>query len=710
LFTNGIIHLSRAGVSVLLDARGPGQPVLLHWGRDLGLPGPDELKALVHSMTPAVPHAGADAVVSRGLLPERALGYRGRPGLSGHRGGAAFAPLLQLTGVQVAEDGATAVILTQDLSAGLAVRSELELTPSGVLRVAHEVTNNGESAYQLVELAAVLPLPAVAAEGMDFTGRWCAERIPQRRMLAQGAWVRENRRGRTSADASFVTVAGTAGFGNRHGEVWAVHLAWSGDQVTWTEMQPDSTRVIGAAELLAPGEIELAPGEGYRTPDVFAAYSQAGLDGATGRFHRLVRDRPQHPSSARPVVLNTWEAVYFDHDLDRLKGLADTAAKVGVERFVLDDGWFGGRRDDTTSLGDWVVSTDMWPDGLGPMVHHVSALGMQFGLWFEPEMINEDSDLFRAHPEWVLGPADRLPPRARHQQVLDVARPEAAEYLFGQIDVLVKQYRISFIKWDHNRDLVDAVHDGRAGVHAQTLAVYALMDRLKKSNPGLEIESCSSGGARVDLGVLQHTDRFWTSDCNDALERQHIQRWTQQLIPPELLGTHVGPPTAHTTGRTQDLAFRAATAFFGHLGIEWDIDAAGEADQASLTQLIADHKRLRSLLHTGTVVNADHPDPAATVHGVVATDRSAAVFCYAQLTMSLPEIPAPAILVGLDPDRTYRVVPLMPVGPSALVERVPPPWLSAGEVTLTGRMLSTVGLPMPVLRPEQALLLEVSAV
>lgn len=280
--TNGIIHLSRAGVSVLLDARGPGQPVLLHWGRDLGLPGPDELKALVHSMTPAVPHAGADAVVSRGLLPERALGYRGRPGLSGHRGGAAFAPLLQLTGVQVAEDGATAVILTQDLSAGLAVRSELELTPSGVLRVAHEVTNNGESAYQLVQLAAVLPLPAVAAEGMDFTGRWCAERIPQRRMLAQGAWVRENRRGRTSADASFVTVAGTAGFGNRHGEVWAVHLAWSGDQVTWTEMQPDSTRVIGAAELLAPGEIELAPGEGYRAPDVFVAYSDAGLDGATG--------------------------------------------------------------------------------------------------------------------------------------------------------------------------------------------------------------------------------------------------------------------------------------------------------------------------------------------------------------------------------------------------------------------------------------------
>ena len=704
---SGILHLSDSGVSVLIDARGPGQPVLLHWGPDLGPLGPAELEVLVDSMIPAVPNAGADAVVRRGLLPERALGYRGRPGLSGHRAGAAFAPLLQLAGVEV--DGNTAIFLTQDLGAGLAVRSELELTPSGVLRVAHEVTNTGESPYQLSELAAVLPLPTVAVDGMDFTGRWCAERMPQRRSLAQGAWVRENRRGRTAADASFVTAAGTAGFGNRHGQVWAVHLAWSGDQVVWTELEPDSTRVIGAAELLAPGEIELAPGGSYRTPDVFAAYSDTGLDGVTHRFHRYIRARPSHPSAARPVVLNTWEAVYFDHDLDRLKALADTAAEIGVERFVLDDGWFGGRRDDSSSLGDWVVSTDMWPDGLGPLVEHVTSLGMGFGLWFEPEMINEDSDLFRAHPDWVLGPADRLPPRARHQQVLDVARPEAAGYLFDRIDSLVKEYGISFIKWDHNRDLVDAVHDGRAGVHVQTLAVYALMERLKKSNPGLEIESCSSGGARVDLGVLEHTDRFWTSDCNDALERQNIQRWTGLLIPPELLGTHVGPPHAHTTGRTHDLAFRGATAFFGHFGIEWDIDSAGQVDRDSLKQLISDHKRLRTLLHSGTVVNGDHPDPAATVSGVVAADKSAAVFCYAQLAMSLPEIPAPALLVGLDPDRRYRVVPLMPAGPSASIERTPAPWMAAGEVVLTGRTLATVGLPMPVLNPEQALLLEVTA-
>jgi len=701
-----VVHLRAAGVSVLIDCGPDAAPVLLYWGADLGSAAPHELAVLRDSMAAAVPRAVADELVPRALLPERALGYRGRPGLSGHRAGADFAPKLVVTAVQQSEDGNSVLISALDSDAGLSVISELELTPSGVMRVCHEVRNIGETSYELNELAVVLPIPDTATQLLDFTGRWCAERVPQRRDIAEGAWVRENRRGRTAADASFVTAAGTPGFANRSGNIWAVHLAWSGDQVSWTESQPDGTRVIGAAELLAPGEIVLQPSESYRTPEVFATYSDGGLDGVSARLHEMIRSRQQHPVSPRPVVLNTWEAVYFDHDVTRLMELANVAAQVGVERFVLDDGWFGGRRDDTSSLGDWVVSPDVWPHGLTPLVEHVAGLGMQFGLWFEPEMINTDSDLFRAHPDWVLAPVDRLPPAARHQQVLDVARPEAAEYLFNQIDSLVKQYRIHFIKWDHNRDLVHAVHQGRAGVHVQTRALYRLIESLKAANPGLEIESCSSGGARVDLGILRHADRFWTSDCNDALERQHIQRWTQLLIPPELLGTHIGPPVAHTTGRTHSLAFRAATAFFGHFGIEWDIAKIDAQELTALTVLIAEYKRLRPLLHSGKVVNSDHPDPAATVHGVVALDQSAAVFCYTQLTMSLSESPRPARFVGLDPERRYRVRPLLPVGPSGTVERTPAHWLAAGEVTLSGRQLAQIGLPMPILYPEQALLLE----
>ncbi len=702
-----IVHLRRAGVSVLVDARGPGQPVVLHWGTDLGELNQGELAALARGLVPAVPNAVTDDPLPRGLIPEGSLGYRGRPGLSGQRSGADFAPQLQLATIEL--EGGSADFLLTDETAGLAVRSCWRLADSGVLQVHQELTNIGAAAYQLAELAVILPVPAQAEEVMDFTGRWCRERAPQRRPFAFGSWTRENRRGRTGADSAFVMIAGSAGFANRHGQVWAVHLGWSGDQVTWAEAHPDGTRVLGAAELLTPGEIELAAGQSYRTPSVFAAHSAAGLDGVSDRFHAYLRARPSHPQSARPAVLNTWEAVYFDHDLARLTRLADQAAEMGIERFVLDDGWFGGRRDDTSSLGDWDVSPEVWPDGLEPLVSHVVGLGLQFGLWFEPEMINVDSELYRAHPDWVLGPPGRLPPSARHQQVLDVANPDAFDHLFGKIDGLVKKYRISFLKWDHNRDLINAVHDGRPGVHAQTLAVYRLIDELKKANDGLEIESCSSGGARVDLGILARTDRVWASDCNDALERQHIQRWTGLLLPPELIGAHVGPPTAHTTGRTQSLSFRAATALFGHFGVEWDISSASAAERDALTEVITLYRRLRPMLHSGTVVNVDHPDPAATVSGVVAPDRSTALFSYAQLTTGVTEGPVPMRFSGLDPDRSYRVTVLDPAGGTGRIQRREPAWISDGEVTLPGRVLHEVGLALPVLQPEQAVLVELTA-
>lgn len=715
--TGRFAHLRRHGTSVLIDAGGSQQPVVLHWGADLGPLGEEELSLLASALVPAVAPGVADEPLARGLLPERACGYRGRPGLSGHRSGADFAPQLRLV-TATSEPGdprdrAAGIdeveFELRDDPAGLSVVSRWRLHDSGVLQVSHEVTNTGATPYDLAELAVVLPVPPSATEIMDFTGRWCRERSPQRRPFSFGAWTRENRRGRTAADSAFLTIAGSTGFGNRHGSVWAVHLAWSGDQVNWAEAQPDGTRVIGAAELLAPGEVELGPGDTYRTPDVLGAYSASGLDGISAKFHRYLRSRSTHPRSPRPAVLNTWEAVYFDHDLPRLTELADRGAAVGIERFVLDDGWFGGRRNDTTSLGDWDVSTEVWPQGLGPLVSYVRGLGMQFGLWVEPEMINPDSDLFRVHPEWVLGPPGYLPPAARNQQVLDVANPAAFDYLFAHLDGLVKQYSIDYLKWDHNRDLVNAVHHGRAGVHAQTQAVYRLLDALKQANPGLEIESCASGGARVDLGILARTDRVWASDCNDALERCHIQRWTGLLLPPELIGAHVGPPIAHTTDRTQSLAFRAAVAMFGHFGVEWDIASATEAERVGLAGAITLYRRLRPMLHSGTVVNLDHPDPAAMVYGVVADDRSAALFSYVQLTSGATENPVPITFSGLDQHRTYVVTVLELAGGPGIKQRKPPPWISRGDITLSGQVLESIGLELPILQAEQALLFELTA-
>ena len=702
-----VIHLRGGGVSLVLDARGGAGgplPVVLHWGADLGAALDGD--ALAEALAPPAARSAPDRPVRRRLLPMPADGWRLRPGLCGARpDGTGWSARLFVRSVRSTDDAAGVVVEAADPEAGLVLVTSLRLHPAGILESRHSLRNEGPAPYVVSRLAATLPLPARALEVLDLSGRWCRERTPQRHPLPQGAWVRESRHGRPGHDATLVLAVGTPGFGFRSGEVWAGHLAWSGDCVHWVERGADGHAGLGAGELLATSEVVLATGEEYASPPLLAAYSPAGLDGLTAAYHRFVRDRPSHPRAARPVVLNTWEAVYYDHGLERLTGLADLAARLGVERFVLDDGWFRHRRDDTAGLGDWYVAEDVWPRGLAPLIEHVRSLGMEFGLWVEPEMVNPDSDLFRAHPDWVLSAAGRLPPPWRHQQVLDLVNPECYAYIRDRLDGLLTGHDIAFLKWDQNRDLIEAGHAGRPAVHAQTLAVYGLLDELRGRHPTVEIESCASGGGRVDLGILARTDRVWASDTNDALERQTIQRWTQVLVPPELVGAHVGPARAHTTGRSHTLAFRVATAIFGHFGIEWDITSASAEEQKALAEAIAFYRRMRPLLHSGQVVRADHPDPAAYLHGVVAQDRSEALFAYVQLTTSSLETPGAARLPGLDGDRAYRVEPLAIAGTPGTQQATPPPWYDAGGVTLTGRALAEAGVELPVLLPEQALLL-----
>ncbi|MBM7076034.1 alpha-galactosidase [Micromonospora humida] len=725
-----VIHLRRGHTSLVLDARGPGLPRIVHWGTDLGPVPADDLPALLDVTVPPVVPSSFDAPTVLSLLPEASAGWSGRPGLAGHRHGRDWSTAFRLDAIDVddprgdvgdavrvahEEDdrggvGAARVsVRATDPGVGLTLTVEIALDPVGVLTVRHRLRNDADQPYEVRELTPVLPVPALATELLDLTGRWCRERAPQRHPWPHGAWVREGRHGRTGHDATLLLVAGTAGFGFGHGELWAVHTAWSGDHVTVAERRPTGESTLGGGELLAPGEIVLGPGEEYATPLLYAVHSTAGLDGLSDLLHTHLRARPEHPRTPRPVTLNVWEAVYFDHDLDRLRTLADRAAEVGVERFVLDDGWFTGRRHDRAGLGDWQVDADVWPAGLGPLIEHVRGHGMQFGLWVEPEMVNPDSDLFRAHPDWVLATPDRLPLPWRHQQVLDLANPAAYAHLLDRLDALLTgNPGISYLKWDHNRDLTEAGHAGRPGVHAQTVAAYRLLDELRARHPHLEIESCSSGGARVDLEILRRTDRVWASDTNDALERLSIQRWTGLLLPPELVGTHIGPGRSHTTGRVHTLGFRAVTALFGHHGIEWDIVALDPAERAELTAWVALHKRLRPLLHTGRVVRFDHPDPAVQAHGVVAHDRSRAVYAVSRVATSVTQTPGPVRLPGLDPARRYAVRPAQGVPEPDVMQITGPGWLPA--VTLPGSVLATVGLHLPALNPEQALLLEVDAV
>lgn len=700
-----LVHLRAAGVSVVVDLTGGALPRVLHWGRDVG----DVDLSVARRAWRPVPHGfPVDGEVEIAVLPQESAGFLGTPGLVGSRAGQDFSTrfVVRAHSVVTADDGTQRLTVDAgDDAARLGLTLVLELTAQGLVRQQAVLTNEADEVYGLDGLLLTLPVPSAATELLDFTGRWARERSPQRTAFNHGTRLRENRRGRTGYDSAFVLVAGTAGFANRTGEVWGLHTAWSGNHRSLAERSHYHHGLLGGGELLGSGEVRLARGESYTSPWVYGSWG-VGLDALADRFHAWMRARPQHPRSPRPVTLNTWEAVYFQHDLGRLTALADAAAGVGAERFVLDDGWFGDRRDDTRALGDWYVSADVWPDGLHPLVEHVTGLGLQFGLWVEPEMVNADSDLARAHPDWILRVPSRLPREARHQQVLDLAVPEAFAYILERLDALLTEYAIGYLKWDHNRDLVDAGHGGAPGVHGQTLAVYRLLDELRALHPGVEIESCSSGGARVDLEILQRTDRVWASDCIDALERQQIQRWTNLLIPLELVGAHIGSGTAHSTGRRHELSFRAATALFGHLGIEWDLQEADEQQRAELAAWIALYKEVRPLLHTGASVHEDVVDPTAAVHGVVAQDRGDALFAIATTGRSI-ETPLPRVaLPGLDPDALYDVRPQAPGDAVALA----PAWWTPEGVRLPGRLLSEVGLEAPLQAPERVALIRATRV
>ncbi|WP_235484113.1 alpha-galactosidase [Frigoribacterium sp. Leaf172] len=706
-------HLRLGGTSVVIDTPAQGLPGIVYWGPDLGEVSEEALVGLVTASRPQRVSGGVDEPTRLTLVPLQSDGWQGTPGLVGSRAGSDFAPAFEVDELAGAEDvegdGATLVVTADDAEVGLRLRIELRLDVHGLLHQTLRLTNTGDDVYDLHELAATFPLPHTAGEVLDTTGRHLRERTPQRHAVTVGRYDRESRRGRPGADATLVLAAGTPGFGFERGLVHAVHLAWSGNHRVSVERTVTGSTLTRAAELLGAGEVRLAPGESYDSPAAIGSWGD-GLTELSGRYHRLLRSRPQHPASPRPVTLNTWEAVYFDHDLARLSALADAGARVGAERFVLDDGWFRGRRDDTSALGDWYVDDEVWPDGLTPIIEHVTGLGLQFGLWVEPEMVSPDSDLARAHPEWILRPGSRLPVPARQQQVLDLSNPAVTDYLLERLDALLTENDIAYLKWDHNRDLLEAgagspVHPA---VHENVVALYALLDELRRRHPSVEIENCASGGARVDLGILDRTDRIWASDCIDPIERLTIQRYTNLLVPYELTGAHVSGPRSHSTGRRHDLSLRAGVALPGHFGIEWDISSLEPDVEAELTSWVAAHKRHRDLLHRGTAVFADLPDASMDLRGVVSADRSHALYTFTQVSASASYPPGPMTFPGLDDDRTYRVALAEPTDVLGGPGQSPLPWAVDGVVA-PGRALRLGGVQAPVLFPESLVLLEVTA-
>ena len=672
--------------------------------------------------TPAEGDGGPTPLVPNGpgmpLLGEHARGLFTRPHLRGHR--IASTGDVPATGLSwstklvcrsLEEGGDHVPVLTvraEDEVAGLAVTTELESVPGGVLRMRHTLTNIADGTYVVEGLEVVLPADDRYSEILDHTGRHERERTPQRRALTDGLWLRESRYGRPGLGAATMAVLGTPGCSTTYGEVLGVHVAWSGSSVLRVERDSATVATLGGGELLQPGEVALARGEQYTTPWVLFAAADDGLDGLAARWHSYQRALPTHPPQ-QPVVLNVWEAVFFDHDTDLLRGIVDRAARVGVELFVLDDGWFRHRRDDTAGLGDWVVDDQVWPDGLWPLVEHVRAAGMSFGLWFEPEMVNPDSDLFREHPDWILSADGRTPLLERSQLVLDLSRPEVWDHLYTHVDAVLSEYPIDYVKWDHNRDLLEAGGGDRHGApvaHAQTVAFYRLLDALRTAHPGVAWESCASGGGRVDLGILGHVQRVWTSDMTDALARQEIQRSAVQLLAPEYVGAHVSSPTSHTTGRTLSLDFRAATALFGSFGIEWDLTKADDDELDRLAAWVDRYKRFRGLLHSGRVVRPESSDPSVLLHGVVRDDE--ALVAHVQMDESTSNRGVHVRVPGLEPTASYSLRWEGPVQRAAVSKSSPLPddGPTAGRL-VDGGTLAARGFWVPRRRPETVTLVHV---
>lgn len=710
---SGVIDLSGEDLGFVVDVA-EGVPVVLHWGAPLT---PGDLAAIVAAQENPLVFGGADVVARPGIVTLHADGSGGRPGLEGHRhGGRAWAPRFTLVDAETDDiagggggaGGRRLRVRGIDETAGLVITTEIERHDHGMVKMRASVSNQHPRRYLLDRLALSLPVPTRAAEVLTLTGAWGREARIRRDPWPSSAMLIEHRGARPTLARMPVIWALEAGTGEWQGEVWAVHLAWNANHTLLAETLPDGRRRVQAGELLHPGEICLEPGESYRSPWMLAAWSGTGLTPASWRFHAEVRAhmRPSPGPVARPVLLNTWDAVRFDVDASRLVELARRGREVGVERFVIDDGWFAERRDDTSSLGDWWPASHRYPEGFATVVDAIRAEGLDVGLWVEPEMVSPDSERHRADPTVALVTPGYEAITQRHQLVLDLTREDVWADVFQRLSDLVATHGIRWLKWDMNRDHVQASDaSGAAATHAQALAVTAMMTGLLDRFPDLGIETCASGGGRGDLATLEAASRVWLSDCTDPVERVEIQQGWSLILPPETWGTHLGPDPAPVTHRPRRLGFAGLVALWGHLGVEMDLTAAAPEDLATISEIISMHRRLRDRIHGGDLVRFDPPTPTARVMGVYASDRSWAAVTWLQVGHDDHPYPGPWRLVGLDPARTYRLRRLVIPGDVTGIARAQPDWMDPrSETTLTGRALATVGVAAPVLGPESGVL------
>ncbi len=678
--------------TLVLAAHGDRLPEVVYWGAPL--PKDEDLALLHRAHALDVTGGMLDANPDLSICPEATRSFPGQPGLILRSiDGTPLLPKFCYDGEDQSDEHLTLVF--KDIDGLLTYTARFALNPRTHIITASARLDAAEPIHLHWFAAPVFPASQQCDDMIDFAGRWCGEFQMNRTSWSPGMRYRENRTGRTGHEHFPGLILPERGATNTQGHAFAFHYGWSGGHKMIAEELPDGRRQIQFGHA---SRMEHDPHTHFETAPLYCTYSVDGLNGCAVAFQRHVRDEiitwPQ-PDRPRPVHYNCWEAVYFDHKLPVLKEIADKAAALGAERFVLDDGWFGQRDDDTQSLSDWQVDPRKYPDGLGPLIDHVHALGMSFGIWFEPEMINPQSDLYRAHPEWALGSEDQT--LGRQQKALNMALPEVRDFLFGRMSAILSEYPIDYIKWDHNRVL--PMPDA-----AQTRGSYALIDRLRDAFPIVEIESCASGGGRIDFGILSRTHRVWLSDSNDALERLKMQHNAALFLPLAVTGSHVGPRRCHTSGRVLDIGFRAWVAAQRHMGFEMDPRELSEDEEAVLTKATVWWKQNRDWMYRADILRLDSLDQAAIAEQQLAEDGSRFVAFIGKAGTSAQIAPRPLRLTRLDPTARYRV---------DLINRDAAPKLSRGEPSLkagpmevSGSYLLHHGLTLPWSLPETMWVIE----
>jgi alpha-galactosidase len=565
-------------------------------------------------------------------------------------------------------DGDNLEIDVKDVAYDLGVTLHYRAFPaSGIIRKWTVITNRTGHPLTL-ESAQSGSWTLPRGEGYRFnylSGRWAGEWQMQQTPIHPGVQVIESRRGNTSHQANpwFAIDDGQAN--EQTGRVWFGALGWSGNwRLSIEQTSHQQVRVTGGFNTF-DFSYPLAPGEKLETPPFYAGFTEGGFGEMSRILHRFERANILPgglTSRLRPVLYNSWEATEFAVDEAGQKALAEKAAKLGVERFVMDDGWFGARNNDRAGLGDWTVNPKKFPNGLGPLIDRVNQLGMDFGIWVEPEMVNPDSDLYRNHPDWAMHFSDRPRSQARNQLDLNMARDDVKEYIFGALDKLLRENpKIAFLKWDMNRNFSEpgwpeaAPADERKLWVAYTRNVYEIMDRLRAKYPKLEIESCSGGGGRVDLGILTRTDEVWTSDNTDAFDRLRIQEGFTQAYTPKVMMAWV-TDVPNFNGRSTPLQYRFLVAMMGSLGIGGNLNKWSESDMALAARMVALYKSIRKTVQEGSLYRLFSPrSDGFSASQYVAEDGGQSVL-FAFRTAQHFGYPAPVVrLSGLDERAVYRV-------------------------------------------------------